>query len=103
MNQMPLLYLVRHGPRGTAGSRTDAGKELTFKEYDDAFGDYEVGPFFERGPVINPESPSRYYKSVVVEVREGEEGQHEKLSKQGFYLINDLTPKVAYRLMHWSG
>lgn len=99
---MPILFRVRHGPRKAPEPRTDAGKELSFKEYENAFGEYEIGQFSENGPEINKESPSSYYESVVVRVRQGEAGKHGGLSKQGFYLIKDLRPEVAYRLMNWS-
>lgn len=100
---MPTLYRVRHGPRDAPESRTDVGRELSFREYNTAFSEYEIGQFSENGPEINKESPSMSYESVAIRVRQGEARKHEKLSKQGFYVIDDLRPENAYRLMGWSG
>jgi hypothetical protein len=97
---MPVMWYVKDGPRpqSTRGS----GTPLSFADISGAFGTYRSEFLSLEPPQFNVNAPSRYPSRVVIEVR-NEDGTNAQFPQPGFYVILDLSPSQAHRLLSRHG
>ena len=99
---MPTMWFVKDGPRPSTTSEpsttSGAGTPISFDEIEQAFAAYRSEFLGANPPQFNINTPSQYPRHVVIQVRE-EDGTSPKFPKAGFYLMDNLSPEIANRLL----
>lgn len=88
---MAIIYYVKDGPRT---HNSDSGRELPLQTLEARTRGQQVRYLGTTPPEFNKNTPSPYYRHVVVEV-ESQEPPGQIFDKVGFFLLLDSSPDQA--------